>query len=80
MLSIDPAYLTTNDTRSGFQLTNTLQKKLNDVRREKAELQAQIEREHKSHMVLQQQLSDLRSTQRSKAEALEEEDEMEEED
>jgi hypothetical protein len=29
------------------QLTNTLQKKLNEVRREKAELEKQIEREHR---------------------------------
>ena len=29
-----------------FQLTNTLQKKLNQVRREKAELERQIEKEH----------------------------------
>ena len=28
------------------QLTNTLQKKLNEVRREKAELERQIEKEH----------------------------------
>jgi len=62
------------------QLTNTLQRKLEEVRQEKALLEQQIEREKKSHSVLQKQLSGLRSNHISAAEALEEEDEMEEED
>jgi len=65
--------------REEEMLTNTLQKKLDEVRREKAELERQIEREHKAHAVLQTQLSDLRNSHLSVAEALEEEDEMEEE-
>jgi hypothetical protein len=62
-----------------FQLTNTLQKKLNEVRREKALLQQQIDQERKSHAGLQSQLSDLRDSKMAHAEALEEQDEMEEE-
>jgi hypothetical protein len=57
-----------------------LQKKLNEVRAEKAGLEKQIEREKKAHLVLQSQLSDLRNKHLSIAEALEEEEEMEEED
>jgi uncharacterized protein (DUF2344 family) len=62
------------------QLTNTLQRKLDQVREEKAVLEKQIEREKKAHVILQSQLSDLRNQHLSVAEALEEEDEMEEED
>lgn len=63
-----------------LQLTNTLQKKLNEVRREKAVLEQQIEKEKRSQTRLQTQLSDLRNEHLSIAEHLEEEDEMEEED
>lgn len=62
------------------QLTNTLQRKLNEVRREKALLEKQIEHEKTSHADLQAQLSGLRDSHLSVAEALEEEDEIEEED
>lgn len=62
-----------------LQLTNTLQKKLNEVRREKALLEQQIEREKQSHVLLQSQLSDLRNSHLTVAEHLEEEEEMEEE-
>lgn len=41
---------------SCLKLTNTLQKKLNEVRREKALLEQQIEREQKSHADLQSSL------------------------
>jgi hypothetical protein len=61
-------------------LTNTLQRKLTQVKEEKAVLEKQIEREKKAHAILQSQLSDLRNQHLSVAEALEEEDEMEEED
>ncbi len=61
-----------------FKLTNTLQKKLNEVRREKAQLEARIDREMKSHATLQTQLSDLRDNHLSVAVASEEEEEMEE--
>jgi uncharacterized protein (DUF2344 family) len=64
---------------SQIQLTNTLQRKLEQVKDEKAALERQIEREKKAHVVLQSQLSDLRNQHLSVAEALEEEDEMEEE-
>jgi len=37
------------------QLTNTLQKKLNEVRREKAILEQQIEREHEENIQLKEQ-------------------------
>jgi hypothetical protein len=49
------------------------------VKEEKAVLERQIEREKKAHLLLQSQLSDLRNQHLSVAEALEEEDEMEEE-
>jgi len=62
------------------QLTNTLQRKLAEVREEKAVLERQIDKEKKAHVILQSQLSDLRNTHLSVAEALEEQDEMEEED
>lgn len=39
-----------------MQLTNTLQKKLNEVRREKAELEKQIEREHMYNLELKAKL------------------------
>lgn len=42
-------------------------------------LEDEIKREKQSHIVLQTQLSDLRNQHLSVAEALEEEDEMEEE-
>jgi len=61
------------------KLTNTLQKKLDEVRQEKSLLEKQIDREHRANAVLQTQLSDLRNNHLSVAEALEEEDEMEEE-
>jgi uncharacterized protein (DUF2344 family) len=60
-------------------LTNTLQKKLNEVRKEKAILEKEIEHEKKSHMVLEAQLTGLRDNHLPIAEALEEEDEIEEE-
>ena len=64
-----------------MQLTNTLQKKLDEVRSEKNQLEKQIEQEKKANAVLQTQLSGLRSNKHmATAEALEEEDEMEEED
>jgi len=63
------------------QLTNTLQKKLDEVRREKSQLEQQIEHEKKANADLKLQLSDLRGDKlTTSAEALEEEDEMEEED
>jgi hypothetical protein len=62
-----------------IQLTNTLQKKLDQVRREKALLEEQIEHEKKSHATLQTQLSGLRDSHLTVAEALEEEEEIEEE-
>lgn len=46
--------------REEEMLTNTLQKKLNQVRKEKAALEEQIESEKKSHNTLQTQLSDMR--------------------
>jgi uncharacterized protein YlxW (UPF0749 family) len=72
------------------QLTNALQRKLDEVRREKLLLENQIESEKKSHQMLESELDELRqNSSRSeaqppqktiaKAEALEEE-EMEEED
>lgn len=59
-----------------------MQKKLDEVRREKSLLEVQIEREKKTHAVLEHELSELRSGRRgvAVAEDLEEEDEMEEED
>ena len=41
------------------QLTNTLQKKLNEVRREKSLLEKQIEREHSSNSDLKARLDSL---------------------
>jgi predicted nucleic acid-binding Zn-ribbon protein len=67
------------DFDNTIQLTNTLQKKLDEVRKEKALLQEQIEYEKKSHATLQTQLSGLRDSHLSVAEALEEEEEIEEE-
>lgn len=49
------------------------------MRREKAALEQQIDKEKKSHLILERQLSELRNSHLSVAEALEEEDEMEEE-
>jgi hypothetical protein len=43
-----------------FQLTNTLQKKLNEVRREKAELEKLIEHEQLSHSELHSKLTGIR--------------------
>jgi hypothetical protein len=72
------------------KLTNTLQRKLDEVRREKMLLENQIESEKKSHQVLECELDELRKNSRrseaqqpprmtiAKAEASEEE--MEEED
>ena len=64
------------------QLTNTLQKKLNEVRREKSLLERQIEQEKKANADLQAQLNECRGNKlvAVNAEALEEEEEMEEED
>jgi septal ring factor EnvC (AmiA/AmiB activator) len=61
------------------QLTNTLQRKLDEVRKEKSVLEKQIEKEKTSRAILQAQLSDLRNDHLHVAEALEEEEEMEEE-
>jgi hypothetical protein len=61
-------------------LTNTLQKKLDEVRREKTLLEQQIDHEKQSHAVLQSELSGLRNNHLSTAEAVEEQEEMEEED
>jgi hypothetical protein len=44
-----------------IQLTNTLQRKLDEVRREKAILQNQIEKEVKAHRELEHELNTLRS-------------------
>jgi hypothetical protein len=60
-------------------LTNTLQKKLEQVRQEKLVLEEKIEREKLANATLQTQLSDLRNSQLAVAKALEEEDEIEEE-
>jgi hypothetical protein len=69
-----------------------LQRKLDEVRREKMFLENQIESEKKSHQMLESELDELRkNSSRSEAqpppqktiahaEALEEEEEMEEED
>ena len=65
------------------QLTNTLQRKLDEVRREKSQLERQIEHEKKANASLQTQLIAMRGTTKlvpANAEALEEEEEMEEED
>jgi predicted nucleic acid-binding Zn-ribbon protein len=71
--------LLTNCNAIHLQLTNTLQKKLDQVRREKALLEEQIEHEKKAHATLQTQLSGLRDSHLTVAEALEEEEEIEEE-
>lgn len=39
-----------------IQLTNTLQKKLNQVRREKEELEKQVEREHAANEMTKKRL------------------------
>ena len=64
------------------QLTNTLQRKLDEVRREKSQLERQIEHEKKANASLQTQLNALRGNKlvAGNVEALEEEEEMEEED
>ena len=46
-------------TNSFVQLTNTLQKKLNEVRREKAELEKQIEKEHSYNLELKAKLDKM---------------------
>jgi hypothetical protein len=65
-------------------LTNTLQKKLDQVRREKEALEKQIERERSAHVALEEQLRRVRTTSASAeqhlgapTESLEEEDEIE---
>lgn len=64
-----------------LQLTNTLQKKLDEVRREKSLLEQRIDKEKKANAALQMELTGIRSNNLMKtAEKLEEEDEMEEED
>ena len=60
-------------------MTNTLQKKLDEVRKEKAKLEQQIEEEKKIHATLEAELGGMRDKHLSVAEALEEEEEMEEE-
>ena len=57
-----------------------LQKKLDKVHWEKRLLEKQIKQEKKAHAALQHQLGDMRDKHLSIAEALEEEEEMEEED
>ena len=49
------------------------------MRQEKTKLQAQIEHENHANSVLRAQLSDLRNSQMSTAQTLEDEEEMEEE-
>lgn len=61
------------------QLTNNLQKKLEEVRREKATLETHIEHEKKANTTLRLQLSELRNSQIAKSIKLERQDEMEEE-
>ena len=46
-------------------MTNTLQKKLNEVRREKAQLERLIEHELSTHVDLQEKLADIRRHSRS---------------
>lgn len=64
------------------QLTNTLQRKLDEVRREKSQLERQIEQEKNANASLQSQLNALRGNKlvAANVDALEEEEEMEEED
>jgi predicted nucleic acid-binding Zn-ribbon protein len=70
---------TVSNTLFFSQLTNTLQKKLNEVRHEKTLLEEQIEREKHAHFILEKQLSEIRNSHLPVAEMLEDEDEMEEE-
>lgn len=66
-------------TNKTHQLTNNLQRKLDDVRQEKAKLEEQIHREHQANTKLRSQLSDLRNSQMETSQNLEVQDEMEEE-
>lgn len=61
------------------QLTNNLQRKLNEVRQEKTQLETQIHQEKQANSQLRAQLSDLRNLQMETAQNLENQDEMEEE-
>ena len=61
------------------QLTNTLQKQLEEVRRDKAKLEQQIEHEKQVHASLESQLMGMQGKQLPIKESLEEEEEMEEE-
>ena len=45
-----------------FQLTNSLQKQLNELRKEKSLLQQQINRERKSNSTLESHLSELKES------------------
>jgi predicted nucleic acid-binding Zn-ribbon protein len=68
-----------------LQLTNTLQRKLDEVRREKTMLEQQIESEKQSHKVMVSELSELRNTSNENKPSqlrttTEAEEEMEEED
>jgi septal ring factor EnvC (AmiA/AmiB activator) len=72
---------------NNLQLTNTLQRKLDEVRREKAMLEQQIESEKQSHKIMESELNELRNTSTSNKSKLsqlrtttEAEEEMEEED
>jgi predicted nucleic acid-binding Zn-ribbon protein len=49
------------------QLTNTLQKKLDQVKKEKAALEKQIEREQLSHEALEQRLNTIQTSKRNKS-------------
>jgi hypothetical protein len=61
------------------QLTNTLQKKLDAVRAEKRLLEHTIEQEKSANEKLRKQLKNMKDQYLPTADALEEEDEMEEE-
>ena len=74
-----------------LKLTNTLQRKLNEVRKEKSVLEKQIEMEKKAHQEMELELDELRTLSRNAktartletnvafTEALELQEEMEEE-
>jgi hypothetical protein len=61
------------------QLTNTLQKKLDAVRAEKRMLEHTIEQEKSANEKLRKQIKNMKEQYLPTADALEEEDEMEEE-
>ena len=60
-------------------MTNNLQRKLDEVRREKSNLETQIDQEKQTNAALRSQLSDLRNSQINMAEHFETQEEMEEE-